>query len=152
MPRYYEDLTPGESHECGTASVEREEMIEFAKRFDPQPIHVDPEAAQESFYGRVIASGWYTAGLVARQLVTGFMNDLASLGGRGMDELRWHRPVTAGDVLSVTVEVLDKEIRNGNPKVGDYRAAITAMDQGDDLALSMEALGVIERQPPAEGS
>lgn len=148
MPRYFEDLEAGETVDCGTIAVEGDEMRTFADRFDPQPIHTDEAAAAESVYGGLIASGWFTASLVARRLVLAFMNDLASVGGRGIDELRWHTPVRAGDVLSVEVEVLETAPA-GNPGLGDYRAAVTATRVDDDeVVLTMEALGVIERREP----
>lgn len=148
MTLYFEDIERGTTRECGTAVVDREEMVEFAERFDPQPIHVDEDAAAESIYGGLIASGWYTAALTARQLVTGFMNDVASLGGRGMDDIRWHRPVRAGDELSVSIEVLDKEPSERNPAIGDYRVEVVATDGDGEPVLSMVGLGVVERREP----
>ena len=148
MPLYFEDVEEGTTRDCGTVVVEREEMVAFAERYDPQPIHVDEEAATESVYGGLIASGWFTASLVARQLVTGFMNDLASLGGRGMDDLRWHRPVRAGDQLSVEIEVLEKQPSERNPTIGDYRVEVVATNDDGETVLSMVGLGVIERREP----
>lgn len=148
MPLYFEDIEPGTTRECGSVVVDREEMVEFAERFDPQPIHVDEDAAAESVYGGLIASGWYTAALTARQLVTEFMNDVASLGGRGMDDLRWHRPVRAGDELSVSIEVLDKGPSDRNPAIGDYRVEVVATNGDGEAVLSMVGLGVVERRDP----
>lgn len=87
---YFEDIEVGLTRDCGSITAEKEEMLEFAERFDPQPIHTDEEAARESIFGELIASGWYTASLAARLLVKGYMNDTATRGGRGMDDLRWH--------------------------------------------------------------
>ena len=148
MALYFEDVEVGTTRDCGSVEVDREGMIDFAERFDPQPIHVDQEAAANSIYGGLIASGWYTASLVARQLVTGFMNDVASLGGRGMDDIRWHQPVRAGDVLSVSIEVLDKELSDRNPAIGDYRVEVVANDEAGEPVLSMVGLGVVERREP----
>nr|WP_282594718.1 MaoC/PaaZ C-terminal domain-containing protein [Halomarina salina] len=102
---YFEDIEVGHSRDCGSVTVSCEELLSFAEQFDPQPIHTDPEAAAESMYGGLIASGWHTAALSARLLVEGYMNETASLSGRGMDDLRWHAPVRPGDTLSVRVEV-----------------------------------------------
>ena len=150
MTLYFEDVEVGTTRDCGSVEVDRAEMIDFAERFDPQPIHVDEEAAANSIYGGLIASGWYTASLVARQLVTGFMNDVASLGGRGMDDLRWHQPVRAGDVLSVSIEVLDKVPSDRNPAIGNYRVEVVATDEDGEPVLSMVGLGVVERREPSD--
>ena len=150
MTLHFEDLEVGTTRECGSVEVDRDEMVDFAERFDPQPIHVDEEAARDSEFGGLIASGWYTASLVARQLVTGFMNDLASLGGRGMDDIRWREPVRAGDVLSVSIEVLDKEPSERNPAIGDYRVEVVATNDEGETVLSMVGLGVVERREPSD--
>ena len=151
MPLYFEDVEEGTTRDCGSVTVEREEMVAFAERYDPQPIHVDEDAAAESIYGGLIASGWFTASLVARQLVTGFMNDLASLGGRGMDDLRWHRPVRPGDELSVSIEVADTQPSERNPAIGNYRVEVVATNSDGETVLSMVGLGVIERREAGEG-
>ena len=151
MTLYFEDVEEGTTWDCGSVAVEREEMVDFAERFDPQPFHVDEAAARDSVYGGLIASGWYTASLVARQLVTGFMNDVASLGGRGMDDVRWHQPVRAGDVLSVSAVVLEKEPSDRNPAIGRYRVEVVAADEAGEPALSMVGLGLVERREPAAG-
>ena len=152
MPRYFEDLEVGTTRDCGSVVVDREEMVAFAERFDPQPIHVDEEAAAESIYGGLVASGWFTASIVARQLVTGFMNDLASLGGRGMDDLRWHRPVRPGDELAVEIEVLDKQPSERNPAIGNYRVEVVATNGAGERVLSMVGLGVVERREPEDSN
>ena len=144
-PLYFEDLSVGETFDCGSVDVEREEMLEFAERYDPQPIHVDPEAAAESMFDGLIASGWLTASLSARLLVTGYMNQTASLGGRGMDDLRWHQPVRAGDTLSVAVELVDK--REGDSDAfGHTRVRVTTTNQDGDVVCSMDGLGLVEKR------
>lgn len=147
---YFEDVEEGQVRDLGDFTLSRDEIVAFAERFDPQPIHVDEEAARDSEFGGLIASGWYTASLVARQLVTGFMNDLASLGGRGMDDIRWREPVRAGDVLSVSIEVLDKEPSERNPAIGDYRVEVVATNDEGETVLSMVGLGVVERREPSD--
>jgi acyl dehydratase len=151
VPLYYEDIEVGTTRDCGSVDVDREEMVAFAERYDPQPIHVDEAAARGSVYGGLIASGWFTASLVARELVTGFMNDLASLGGRGMDDIRWHRPVRAGDELSVSIEVLEKEPSDRNPAIGDYRVEVVAENGDGETVLTMVGLGVVERREGSGG-
>jgi acyl dehydratase len=143
--RYFEDLTVGETHDCGSVHVTREEMLEFAERYDPQPIHVDPEAAGESMFGGLIASGWLTCALSARQLVRGYMNDTASLGGRGMDDVRWHAPVYPDTTLSVTVELVEKHAGE-NPAFGHTRVTVTTTDGDGETVLTMDGLGVVARR------
>lgn len=142
---YFEDLEVGEEFDCGSIEVTEDEMLEFAERYDPQPIHVDKEAAKESIYGDLIASGWLTAALSARLLVKGYMNRTATLGGSGMDELRWHQPVFAGDTLHVTAELVDKETAE-NPKFGHTRAEIVTKNQDGEVVLSMYGLGLVRKR------
>ena len=104
--RYFEDYIIGESHTFGAISVEADEVIAFAKRFDPQPFHTDPEAGKLSIYGGMIASGWHTAALMMRLFVDHYLSHVASLGSPGVDELRWLKPVYPGDVLSLRVTVI----------------------------------------------
>ena len=143
---YFEDIDVGLTRDCGSVVVEREEMLEFAERYDPQPIHTDPEAASETMFGGLIASGWLTAALTARLLVTGYMNDTASLGGRGMDDLRWHTPVSPGDELSVTVEVLDRRPSETYPGMGHVESEVVTTNDRDQRVLSMVGLGLVERR------
>ncbi len=91
--RYFEDYVPGTVHEFGSIAVMEAEMIDFARRFDPQPFHTDAMAANQSVFGGLIASGWYTASLTMRLLVDHYISHVASLGSPGVDELRWLKPV-----------------------------------------------------------
>lgn len=144
-PRHFEDLTVGETHDCGSVEVTEQEMLQFAERYDPQPIHMDPEAAAESMFGDLIASGWLTCALSARLLVQGYMNHTASLGGRGMDDVRWHAPVYADTTLSVTVELVDKHTGE-NPAFGHTRVEVTTTDDDDQVVLTMEGLGIVAKR------
>jgi len=144
-PRYFEDLEEGLTEDCGSIEVTREEMLEFAERYDPQPIHVDADAARESMFGDLIASGWLTCALSARLLVTGHMNRNATLGGRGMDDVRWHQPVYAGDTLSVTVELVEKRAGD-NPAFGHTRARVTTTNGDGETVLTMDGLGLVEKR------
>lgn len=143
--RYFEDLEVGEEVDCGSIEVTKAEMLEFAERYDPQPFHVDEEAARESMYGELIASGWLTCALSARLLVTEYMNENATLGGNGMDDLRWHQPVYAGDTLSVHVELVEKTAGD-NPMFGFTRATVTTTNQREDVVLTMDGLGLVEKR------
>ena len=108
MVRYFEDIDAGETHDLGSYTADREELLAFARRYDPQPIHVDPDAAAQTMFGGLIASGWHTGGSCMALLAEGFLNDTASVGSFGMDELRWRTPVRPGDTVSVAVEITDK--------------------------------------------
>lgn len=143
--RYFEDLSVGETHECGSIDVTKEEMLEFAERYDPQPIHTDEAAASESMYGDLIASGWLTCALTARCLVTGYMNKNATLGGLGMDDLRWHQPVYAGATLTVTAELVEKHAGD-NPAFGHTNAKVTTRNHHGDTVLTMVGLGIVEKR------
>lgn len=148
MPQFFEDLTAGETHEFGDRTVTRDEIVEFAERWDPQPIHLDEAAADESIYGGLIASGWHTVCLYTRMLVDGFMGDVANMGGRGAEEIRWHRPVRPGDTLSGRVEVLRKTAA-GHPERGDVDFEMTCLNQDDEVVLSMTLhIMVLRRSPP----
>jgi acyl dehydratase len=103
----FEDLTPGRVFDLGTTVVDRDEMLAFARRFDPQPFHVDEEAGKASIFGGLAASGWFTASLWMRAYVDGVLARAASLGSPGGEEIAWPAPVFAGDELRASMEVLE---------------------------------------------
>ena len=104
--RYLEDFTEGQVYELGEETIREHEIIDFARRFDAQPFHMDPEAARGSIYGGLIASGWHTGSLFMGMLVRGLIHDVASLGSGGLDELRWLKPVRPNDTLRGRLTVL----------------------------------------------
>jgi acyl dehydratase len=104
--RYLEDLREGQVFELGEETIREQEILEFARRFDAQPFHVDPEAAKRSMYGGLIASGWHTGSLFMGMLVRGLLHDVASLGAGGLDELRWLKPVRPNDRLRGRLTIL----------------------------------------------
>ena len=104
---YFNDFKAGMVEELGGRKVTREEIVAFAREFDPQPFHLDDEAARRTPFGGLIASGWHTAAIVQRLVVDGFVNASASLGSPGVDELRWLKPVRPGDELAVRFEVTE---------------------------------------------
>jgi acyl dehydratase len=137
--RYFDDYVPGTTHDCGSVSVTQAEIISFATQFDPQPFHVDPEAAARGPYGGLIASGWHTAALVMRQLVDHYLPAEASLGSPGMDEIRWLGPVRPGDRLRVRATVLEARRSQSKPDRGIMKTAIEAANQ--DGQTVMRAIG-----------
>lgn len=144
--RFYEDIEVGETERIGSYTVTKEEIIDFAERYDPQPFHVDEAAAEDSIYGGLIASGWQTMAVCMRMLVDELVNDQASMGARGADELRWIRPVRPGDTLSLTTEVIDKRPSERNPEVGEVDTEIVGYNQDDDVVVRWIALGLVARR------
>jgi acyl dehydratase len=147
--RWFEDYQPGLVLEFGAAGVDGAEIIEFARRYDPQPFHTDPEAAARSAYGGLIASGWHTGSLMMRLLVEHYLSPVSSLGSPGLDELRWLAPVRPGDTLSLRVTVLDARRSRSRPDRGLMRSQIEVLNQRREVVMSMKALNfVLCRTPP----
>ena len=121
--RYFEDYVPGAMEEFGAIAVDEAEVIEFARRYDPQAFHTDPEAARRSMYGGIVASGWHTAAMMMRLLVEHTLSPASSLGSPGVDELRWLKPVRPGDTLSVRTTVLDTAPSRSKPDRGGRSGA-----------------------------
>lgn len=150
MTRYYEDLEVGDTYEVGSYTVEKSEMIEFAEQFDPQPFHVDEEAAKDSMFGELVASGLHTLCLSVRIFMTEFVEDedggLANMGGLGMDDLRWHEPVTPGDTLRIRVEVADKTPSDSRSDRGyvDFRRAV--LNDDDETVLELVSHNIVRRR------
>ena len=148
--QYYEDVEIGDTREFGEYTVTKEEIIEFAEQYDPQPFHTDEEAAEESAFGELVASGWHTASICMRLLATGPVQERASMGARGVDELRWHRPVRPGDTLSIRTEVVDKRVSESDPKRGYVDSRLEGINQDGEVVISWIGLGMIERRNPGE--
>jgi acyl dehydratase len=147
--KYAEDYEVGLRRELGTTTLAEEDVIRFAREFDPQPFHVDKDAAEGSFYGGIIASGWHTCSLVMRIVVDKFLSDAAALGSPGIDELRWLKPVRPGDHLTVFSTV--HEVKNSTSKPD--RAVLTTKteveNQAGDVVLTMLGKTMMLRRPKA---
>ncbi|MFQ5344296.1 MAG: MaoC family dehydratase [Anaerolineae bacterium] len=141
--RYFEDYVAGSVHEFGPISVDAAEIIEFARRYDPQVFHTDPEAAKNTMYGGLIASGWHTAGLMMRLLVDHYLSHVASLGSPGVDELRWLRPVRPGDALSVRVSVVEARRSSSKPDRGIVRSFVEVINQDREVVMSVKAVNFL---------
>lgn len=135
--RYFEDYIPGKRYEFGEIAVSEAEIIEFAQRFDPQPIHMDPEAAAKTPFGGLIASGWHTGSLMMRLFADHYLSRVASLASPGIDEIRWHRPVRPGDRLTVRVLVIDAHRSRTKPDRGMVRSKVEVVNQSGDTVMSM---------------
>lgn len=148
--RYYEDIDIGDTHEFGEYRVTKAEIIEFAEQYDPQPFHTDEDAAEDSAFGELVASGWHTAAMCMRLLVDGPLQNRASMGARGVDELRWKRPVRPGDTLSIRSEVVDKRVSETDPERGYVDSFLEGITQDGDVVISWIGLGMIARRTPSE--
>lgn len=144
--RYFEDFVVGESIEFGSRTLTEEEIIAFAKQFDPQPFHVDPEKAASSYYGGLIASGWHTVSIYMRLLVDGLLQDTQSLGSPGVDELRWLKPVRPGDTLQARYTVLEALPSKSRPTVGIIRSKGEMVNQHGEVVLTVVAANFFARQ------
>jgi acyl dehydratase len=145
--RYWEDFTVGMTMEFGGYEVTEEEIMEFATAFDPQPFHIDREAAQDHFYGGIIASGWHTGSMCMRMMVDNYLVDSASMGSPGIDQLRWKQPVRPGEVLHVKAEVLDRSLPKSRPNLGFVKFSHTVLNQKDEVKMTMISSGMFLRNP-----
>ncbi len=145
--RYFEDYQAGEVLEGGHHLVTREEIVAFASRYDPQPFHLDDAAGRDSIYGGLIASGWMTCSIVMRMLVDHVMSAVSSMGSPGIDELRWLRPVRPGDRLRVRVTVTEAHRSSSRPDRGIIRLHQEALNQHDEVVLSMRGMGMYKCRP-----
>jgi acyl dehydratase len=133
---YLDDLAAGQSFALGSRTVTRDEIVAFARSWDPQPFHLDDEAAKAGIYGQLIASGWHTVCIFMRLFADGLLNRAAAIGSPGIDELRWLKPVCAGDSLEARVEILDVRPFRSRPDRGAARIrCIVASQQGEVLTM-----------------
>jgi acyl dehydratase len=144
---YFDDYVPGTVSTLRTNTISEASIIEFARRFDPQEIHVDAAAAAHGPYGGVIASGWHTCALAGHAIVTGYLSPESSLPSPGADQVRFYAPVRAGDTLTWRATVLDTRLPRSNPSRGIVRTLVEAVNQNGSLALSMTAINLIRRGP-----
>lgn len=146
--QYFEDIEVGRKAAFGRYEVTREEVLAFAEKYDPQPFHLDDEAAAKTHFGRLSASGWHTASMVMAMLVENMKaNPQAGLGSPGVDELRWVKPVYPGDTLRVETEVLSKRQSTTKPHMGFFKSTLTAFNQHDEPVLTMISNGIIATRP-----
>jgi acyl dehydratase len=148
MPvRYFEDFAPGQVIELGRYTITKDEIVAFARQFDPQPFHLDEEAAKKTIYGGLLASGWHSAAITMRLLYDGLVKDTISLGSPGVDELRWVKPVRPGDTLSARLTVLECIPSRSKPDRGVVRSAIEMRNQHDEVVVTSKGLSLFGRRP-----
>ncbi|HEX6144838.1 MAG TPA: MaoC family dehydratase [Geminicoccaceae bacterium] len=148
MPELYlDDLKPGTTIELGTASLSRDEIVQFAEAYDPQPFHLDEAAAKGSIYGGLIASGWQTVCIFMRLFADGLLNRADAMGSPGVDELRWLKPVRPGDELTARVEVLEVRPSRSKPDRGVARLRCSVADGDGVDVLTFSANVIFGRRP-----
>jgi acyl dehydratase len=145
---YFEDLKIGAETDFGSYEVTREEVIDFARKYDPQPFHLSDEAAANTHFGRLAASGWHTAAMtmavIARHVVH---HQQAGLGSPGIDDLRWRKPVYPGDTLHVRGRILEKTPSRSRPEMGSFRTQTIVSNQNDEVVMTFVSIVLIRRRP-----
>ena len=146
---YWEDFEVGQVRDMGTVTPTREETMAFARQFDPQPFHLDDEAAKASVFGGLSASGWHTCSMAMRLMVTNFLQETSSLGSPGLESLKWPRPVFPGDTLRLQQTILETKPMGRRPDVGMVRTLWEMFNQNGDKVLHMDGWGMFRRRTPA---
>lgn len=151
--QYFEDLVVGSKASFGRYEVTREEVIDYASKYDPQPFHLDDDAAAKTHFGRISASGWHTCAMTMAMLVQNLKDHKqAGLGSPGLDELRWLKPVYPGDVLRVESELLEKTRSRSRPEMGSFKSIIAVFNQDGVKVMTFRSIGLIavrEAEPAA---
>lgn len=147
---YWEDFYPGQVLETGGRSLSEDEIIEFARKYDPQPFHVDSEKAKHTVFGGLIASGWQTASICMRMICDIYLLEAASLGSPGVDEVRWVKPVRPGDTLRLKTTVLETRASASRPDMGTMRARSEVYNQHGELVMHMSGVGMFRRRSPGK--
>ena len=146
--RYFEDVEVGQHASFGHYAVDRDEVIDFARRYDPQPFHLSEEAAAATHFGRLSASGWHTCAMTMAMIVADLRDrEEAGLGSPGIDELRWLRPVYPGDTLRCEAEVVEKRASKSRPEMGFYKSRMSVFNQDDIAVMSFLSTVMIATRP-----
>lgn len=146
---FWEDFPTGQVREFGAMPVTREAVLAFASQFDPQPFHLDDEAAKDSLFGGLCASGWHTCAMAMRLMCDEYLLDTASLGSPGVDELRWRKPVFPGDTLAMRMEVLESRPMGSRPGVGLAKMRWTLFNQRREPVMTMDGWSMLRRRAEA---
>jgi acyl dehydratase len=144
---YWEDFAVGTVREFGGMKLEKADIVRFAKDWDPQPFHVDEEAAKQSPYGGLIASGWQTCAAAMRMCCDAYLLDAASVGSPGVENVRWVKPVRPGDTLKVRLEVLEARELKSKPGVGLVKNRWQLFNQNGEEVMQMEGFGMFLQRP-----
>lgn len=147
--RYFEDYVPGEVMTFGDYLVTEEEIVAFASRYDPQSFHLDADAARDTIYGGLIASGWMTASIMMRMVVDHLISRVASMGSPGIDELRWLKPVRPGDRLHGRATIVEARRSQSKPDRGLVRMRQEVLNQHDEVVMTYLGMGLYRCRPAA---
>jgi acyl dehydratase len=146
-PRYWEDYQVGAKYPLGSTTFTTDEIVAFARQFDPQSFHLDAEAAKRSMFGGLIASGWHIASTLMRLFVDNYLDSRTALGSPGVDEIRWLKPVRPGDTLSSWVVCTDKVPSKSRPEMGIIHEHWHATNQKGELVLTLKGISMVRRRP-----
>lgn len=136
--RYFEDFHIGDTFEFGPLTITQEEIIAFARQFDPQYFHTDPERARDSFFGELVASGWHTGALFMRMFVDDLLGSAASMGSPGLDRIRWLKPAHPGDTLRGRFTVTDARTSKSRPGMGILTSHCEVFNQQNELLMTFD--------------
>jgi acyl dehydratase len=144
---FFEDFEVGRVWEIAGPTLTKESIVEFASRYDPQPFHVDEEAAKHSVFGGLVASGWHTVSLCMRMICDAYVLDAASMGSPGVNEVRWLKPVHPGDTIRLRMSVLEAKPSTSKPDRGTVLHRWEVFNQKNELVMRMEGYGMFKRRP-----
>ena len=146
--QYFEDIEVGRTASFGSYAVTREEVMDFAEKYDPQPFHLSDEAAAQTHFGRLSASGWHTCAMVMSMVVANLNdNRQAGLGSPGIDELKWVKPVYPGDTLRCETEILEKRVSASRPEMGIFKSRMRVFNQDDVMVMTFVSNGLVATRP-----
>lgn len=146
--QYFEDIEVGRTASFGTYAVTREEVMDFAAKYDPQPFHLSDDAAAQTHFGRLSASGWHTCAMVMSMVVANLKeNRQAGLGSPGIDELKWMKPVYPGDTLRCETEILEKRVSASRPEMGIFKSRMRVFNQDDVMVMTFVSNGLVATRP-----
>jgi acyl dehydratase len=145
--RYFEDYPPGAVFTAGAMAVGEADIIDFARKYDPQAMHTDPEAAARGYFGGLIASGWHTGAMMMRLFADNFLSPASSVASPGLDELRWLKPVRPGDVLSLRVTILQARRSHTRPDQGIVRSLVEVLNQHGEAVMTLKPISLIRCRP-----
>jgi acyl dehydratase len=145
---YFEDFVPGDIAQYGPRTVTRDEIVEFAAEFDPQPMHLDEEAARASMLGGLSASGWHTCAFLMRMICDWFILDSASMGAPGVDEVRWLKPVRPGDALTLRRTAVEARVSNSRPEMGFVKFLYELINQNGELVMTLTSPAMLRLRAP----
>lgn len=147
--RYFEDFAVGDVYALGSRALTQDQIIAFARDYDPQPFHTDPEAAKHSAFGTLVASGWQTVGVFMSLLVNGLINDTASMGSPGIEGIQWLKPVKPGDQLTGQIRILEMTPSKSRPDRGIIKTEGQLTNQAGEVVMTIRAVNFFGRRPKA---